>query len=87
MNTPAHTLMAAALLAKPGARKRNAAVIIGSLIPDVTILWMILWERFVNGETLRRIFDELYFDPKWHLIFAIPNSIPLFALGLSLIHI
>ena len=81
MNTPAHALMAAALLARPGARGRNAALIAGSLLPDVTILWMILWERFVRGTDMRTIFDERYFAPEWHLVFAIPNSIPLFALG------
>jgi len=83
MNTPAHTLIAAALFAKPGARRRNIALVIGSLIPDLTILWMILWERFVRGETMRTIFDERYFDPAWKTIFAIPNSIPLFALGFA----
>ncbi len=81
MNTPAHTLLAAALLAKPEARKRNAALIVGSLIPDVTILWMILWERFIRGTDMRTIFTEKYYAPEWHLVFAIPNSIPLFALG------
>lgn len=81
MNTPAHALMAAALLAKPGARGRNAAVIAGSLVPDLTILWMILWERFVRGTGMRTIFEERYFAPEWHLVFAVPNSIPLFALG------
>ena len=81
MNTPAHALVAAALLAKPGARRRNAALLAGSLIPDATILWMILWERFVRGTDMRTIFDERYFAPEWHLIFAVPNSIPLFALG------
>ena len=84
MNTPAHALMAAALLAKPGARGRNAALVAGSLIPDATILWMILWERFVRGTDMRTIFDERYFAPEWHLIFALPNSIPLFALGAGL---
>ncbi len=81
MNTPAHTLMAAALLARPGARRRNIALVAGSLIPDATILWFILWERFVRGEEMRVIFDERYFDPAWKTVFAIPNSIPLFALG------
>jgi len=84
MNTPAHTLLAAALLARPGARKRNVALVAGSLIPDVTILWMILWERFVLGTDMRTIFDERYFAPEWHLTFAISNSVPLFALGAAL---
>ncbi len=83
MNTPAHTLIAAALLAKPGARRRNTALVLGSLVPDVTILWMILWERFVLGTDMRTIFTEKYYAPEWHLIFAIPNSIPLFALGVA----
>ena len=83
MNTPAHTLMAAALFARPGARRRNAALVVGSLIPDVTILWMILWERFINGTDMRTIFNEKYFAPEWHLIFAVPNSIPLFTLGVA----
>lgn len=83
MNTPAHALIAAAILAKPGAYRRNTAMIAGSLIPDMTILWMILWERFVRGTDMRTIFDERYFAPEWDLIFAIPNSIPLFAVGVA----
>ena len=84
MNTPAHTLVAAALLAKPEARGRNAALVAGSVFPDATILWMILWESLVLGTDLRTIFDERYFAPEWHLIFAVPNSIPLYVLGTAL---
>ncbi len=84
MNTPAHTLMAAALLAKPGRPRRNIALIIGSLIPDAMIFWMVGWERVVNGYSFREIFDERYFSPDWDLLFAVPNSIPLYALGIAL---
>lgn len=88
MNTPAHTLMAAALFARPGAPLRNSALIIGSLVPDLLIFWMVFWEGSVNGLTEAQIFGEAYFSAHWQAMFAQSNSIPLYAglaaLGLAL---
>ncbi len=83
MNTPAHTLLAAALFARSGQPRRNIAVIAGSLAPDVMIFGMVGWERFVNGYSFRKIFNERYFSPDWELLFAVPNSIPLYLLGIA----
>jgi hypothetical protein len=83
MNTPAHTLMAAALLARPDRRGRNAVVIYASLVPDAMIFSMVGWERFVNGHSFREIFDERYFAPEWDTFFAVPNSIPLYLAGMA----
>ena len=37
MNTPTHLLLSVALLAKPGEKRRNWAVIAGSLIPYIGV--------------------------------------------------
>ncbi len=84
MNTPAHVLVAAAALAKPDAPRRNIVMVLGSLIPDALIFWMVFWEGTINGRSARVIFDELYFSDFWQRFFAIPNSIPLYIAGIAL---
>lgn len=79
MNTQAHVLLAAALFAKPDKPVRNTALVVGALIPDITIFWMVFWERFVRGLSFQQIFDESYFSDFWQSIFTVPNSIPLYA--------
>ena len=79
MNTPAHALIAAALFAKPGQPKRTAAAVLGGLLPDLSLYFMVAWERFANQRTPQQIFDEDYFDPFWRTVFAIDNSAPLYA--------
>jgi hypothetical protein len=39
-----------------------------------------LYERFVRGETVGRIFQHLYFEPQWQTLFNVSHSIPLFLL-------
>jgi len=79
MNTPAHVLLAVAMAGKPGARGRNTALISGGLFPDFTIFFMVAWERWVGGLSLDTIFGEAYFSPFWQQVFAVNNSVPVFA--------
>lgn len=81
MNTQAHVLLAAALLARPDRPRRMVALVAGALVPDVIIFWMVFWERFANGLTFRQIFEEAYFSGYWQTFFAVPNSIIVYALG------
>lgn len=80
MQTPTHTLLALAVLARPEQRGRNRAVLIGSLIPDAFIYAAWLWLTFVSGEPQSRIWNEIYFDAPLQLIGAIFNSAPLYLL-------
>lgn len=88
MNTPAHLLLAAAIAAKPGVPSRNWAMAAGALVPDLMMFVMVGWERWINGRSMERIFRESYYSDHWQQIFAICNSIPVYAVllvvGLSL---
>lgn len=80
MNTPTHTLLALAVLSKKGDRKRNIAVFIGSLIPDLAIYIWAPYQSIVNGVSGKELWGELYFaDPMQNLI-AWFNSVPIYAL-------
>jgi hypothetical protein len=81
VNTPTHTLLALALLSRPQQRKRNLAVIAGSLIPDLAIFLWAPYQSFVNGVSGEEMWRELYFAPSMQNLIAWFNSIPIY-LGL-----
>ncbi|MEO1695045.1 MAG: cobalamin biosynthesis protein CobQ [Pseudomonadota bacterium] len=82
MNTITHTLVAAALLAKPGAPKRNAAVIAGATIPDLWLFLFYGYNKLVLGHPSETIWREIYWQPPWTDIGAIFNSMPLYTVFL-----
>lgn len=82
MNSPTHSLLAMALLSKRGHRRRNWAVFIGSVIPDIAIYLWYPYQSFIKGESGRRIWNELYFEPPMQNLIALFNSIPIYAVML-----
>lgn len=84
MNTPAHVIFAAAAFARPGAAKVNGAAVIGGLAPDLSLYAMGAWSMFALGRSPRDVFGEDYFSPAWQTIFAIDNSIFVWAAVLAL---
>ncbi len=82
MNTPAHLIFGAAAFARPDRRDVTAAAILGALLPDVSLYAMVAWARWIDGIPARTIFGEMYFSDAWQNVFAIDNSIPLWALVL-----
>lgn len=82
MNTPAHLIFGVMAFGKPNAPARNAAVLIGALLPDFSLYFMVFWNRFVRDMSMDEIFSRAYFSPYWQQVFAIDNSIPLWSLGL-----
>jgi len=83
VNTPTHTLLALAALSKPGERKRNLAVILGSLIPDIAIYLWAPYQSIVNGVSSSEMWDKLYFEPPMQNLIAWFNSIPIYAIGFT----
>jgi hypothetical protein len=83
VNTPAHLILAAALLARPGARAGNMAVLAGATIPDLSMPVMILWQHLVENRTFQQVFEEDYRSVFWQDVFAVDNSIPLWGLVLA----
>ncbi|WP_371395993.1 hypothetical protein [Fretibacter rubidus] len=80
MNSPTHSLLALAILSKRGERRRNVAVFIGALIPDLLIYIWAPYQMFIKGETQTNIWDVLYFAPPMQTGIALFNSIPIYLL-------
>ena len=83
MNTPAHLILAAAVFAKPDKPGRNMAALLGALIPDFSLYFMVFWNRNIHGMSAEQIFGTEYFSSYWQQVFAIDNSIPLWLLLLG----
>jgi len=79
MNTPAHLIFGLAAFSKPDpdARAVNIMACLGALTPDLSLYFMVFWNRFVRGMSFDEIFGEQYFNSYWQGVFAIDNSIPL----------
>lgn len=84
MNSPTHTLLALALLSKKGDRKRNWAVLTGSIIPDAVIYIWAPYQSLVNGVSGETLWRELYFAEPMQNLIAYFNSIPIY-LSLALL--
>ncbi|MDD9910233.1 MAG: hypothetical protein OXR62_11125 [Ahrensia sp.] len=83
MMTQTHLLVAAALLAKPGEKLRNTAVIIGSFVPDAAIYTLFVWSKIASIPE-SKVWDEIYWQEPWQSWTAAGNSIPLYCLLLLL---
>ncbi len=86
MNTPGHLLLGAALFARPPRPAFLFVALLGSAIPDMSAVILVFWARRVEGISDEVIFNTLYFSERWQQVFAIDNSIPLWAglLGIAL---
>ena len=79
MNSPTHSLLALALLSKEGHKKRNWAIFIGSVIPDIAIYIWAPYQKFVNGVSGEEMWGKLYFEPPMQNLIAYFNSVPIYA--------
>ena len=78
MNTPTHVLFNAAILARPGARRRNTAVLAGTILPDLAIY--VLWAYgTLTGIAEATIWSDYYFSSHWQFAVKLGNSVPLYA--------
>ncbi len=79
MNTPAHLILGSAVFARPDAYKVNVATLTGAFLPDASLYFMFFWHSLVLGTSERIIFDQIYFSPFWQQVFAIDNSVFVWA--------
>lgn len=79
MNTPTHLLTSVVLLARPGAPKRNMAVIFGALVPDLSIYILFVWAKFIVQVPEHEIWRQLYWQEPWQTMSALSNSLLLYA--------
>lgn len=84
MNTPAHLIFGAALFGRADRKGTTLAAVAGGLLPDLSLYLLAGGSIFVLGIPPQRVFGELYFSPAWQAVFAVDNSIPLWALLLGL---
>ncbi len=86
MNTPAHLIIGLTVLGRAPDPKVVAAAVFGALVPDLSLYLMAGWALFVSGIAPQVVFGQMYFSSAWQGIFAIDNSIPLwaFAFGAAL---
>ena len=86
MNTPAHVIVGAAAFARPGALAVNAAAVLGSLMPDISLYVMASTALFLIDVPPNVVFDEYYFSDAWQQVFAVDNSFIVWGviLGLAL---
>jgi len=83
MNTPTHMLAAAAVLSRPDRPWRDAAVLAGGLLPDISIFVLFFWAR-AQGIPQSDIWRKLYWQEPWQSLSAVSNSFPIWALLLVL---
>lgn len=77
MNTQTHLLIAAAIFAKPDQPKRNTALIIGALLPDIAIFGLFGW-AMLAGIPQNELWGRIYFSEPMLTLTAIGNSAPLY---------
>ena len=77
MQTQTHLLFALAVLSRKNSPKRNRAVFIGALIPDLFIY--VAWAYYtLSGNSQTQIWDVLYFQNPTQFWDALFNSVPVF---------
>ena len=74
MMSQTHILVASALLAKPGQKLRNTAVLLGAFVPDAAIYGLFVWSK-LKGIDEKTVWDELYWQEPWQTYTAAGNSI------------
>jgi hypothetical protein len=77
MHTPTHAALNFLVLGRRPDSAR-AWILIGAVLPDVPMCGFFLFERYARHESLRQIFEVLYFEPRWQTLFDASHSIPLF---------
>jgi len=65
-------------------RKRNLAIFLGSLIPDIAIYLWAPYQSIVNDVSGAEMWDKLYFEPPMQNLIAWFNSVPIYA-GLAVL--
>lgn len=73
MNTVAHLIVASAVLSRRKAPRRNLAICLGALLPDLSIYIFFAWSR-VQGWSGDETWNVRYWTEPWQTFGAISNS-------------
>lgn len=77
MMSQTHILVASALMAKPGQKLRNTAILIGAFVPDAAIYSLFVWSK-LRGIDENKVWNELYWQEPWQTYTAAGNSVLLY---------
>lgn len=78
MNTQTHLLVSAALLMRKDQPQRNTAVVVGALLPDLSIYIMYAVAK-AQAVPESVIWGQMHFSETWQAWSAVTNSVPIFA--------
>lgn len=78
VNSPTHSLIALAVLAKPDSPRRNTAIFLGSIVPDLMIYLWAPYQAFVQQRSWQDIWSKLYFEAPMQNLIAYVNSVPIY---------
>ncbi|MEM7521268.1 MAG: cobalamin biosynthesis protein CobQ [Pseudomonadota bacterium] len=84
MNTPAHLILGAAVMARRGQRGLIWAAMAGALLPDLSLYLLAGVSLQILQIPPNVVFDELYFSDLWQSIFAVDNSFIVWGLLFAL---
>ncbi|MGK7889157.1 MAG: hypothetical protein AB4042_07465 [Leptolyngbyaceae cyanobacterium] len=83
MNTPSHSIINLWILGLGKPPAVQAAVLIGSILPDAPMFLFYVVEKFIYRTPGAQIWQEQYFLTGWQNFFDVFNSLPLIALGFA----
>lgn len=84
MNTPAHIVVNLVVLGKGDSKEKIAAVIVGSVLPDLPLFLFYIIEKMVCQTPEKEIWSRAYYDPNWQYFIDFFNSVPIMCVGLAL---
>ena len=83
MNTPAHLIFGVAAFGRPERSGTTAAALGGALLPDLSLYLMAGASIALLGVPPATVFREYYYSDAWQTVFAIDNSVLLWAAGMA----
>ncbi len=84
MHTPAHLILNAALIERRRLNGTLLWVLLGALVPDLTMFVFFGWQAGVLQTPQAQIWGVEYFRPGWQACFDAFHSIPAAVLGLGI---
>ena len=83
MNTPAHLIFGAAAFGRANDSRATAAALAGGFAPDLSLYAMSAVSIWALGVSPHTVFREYYYSDAWQTVFAVDNSVLLWALLLA----
>ena len=75
--------MGMAAFGRPGEARVTFAALLGALLPDLSLYLLVGWQLALVGTPAEVVFREMYYSTAWQAVFAVDNSIPLWAVLLA----